>query len=302
MSHSLTLFLDLNEGSQPDLAVVARAALEFDALVKELAFQIDPTATVKLDLESGTPGSLKLNSWLKSAKDKALDPKVQWAIVLGVLFHFGEQGAGYLTNKLFEEAETQIMGEDATLSQQEIEAIAEELAGRLEGGAGKEQASRVYRELQADENITGVGVSPLPDTRPTTIIPRSDFAQRGMVTTETETTETKRERTEVVEAVLLRPVLQLGNYRWKFAADGIEFGAVIKDETFMSDLVAGRHHIEMRGGIIMTLQLEITEEFNGQAWIVKDRVVTQVLKTEAGSVQIEFPSTSPETDNSNGAQ
>ena len=101
---------------------------------------------------------------------------------------------------------------------------------------------------------------------------------------------------------MLRPVLQLGNYRWKFAADGIEFGAVIKDETFMSDLVAGRHHIEMRGGIIMTLQLEITEEFNGQAWIVKERVVTQVLKTEAGSVQIEFPSAPPETDDSNGAQ
>ncbi|WP_343116236.1 hypothetical protein [Ostreiculturibacter nitratireducens] len=299
MSHSLTLFLDLREGTKPDLAVVAKAALKFDHLVKELAFQIDPTVTVRLDLESGTQGSLKLNSWLKSAKDKALDPKVQWAIVIGVLIHFGDQAAGYITTKLFEEAESQLLGEEQALSEDEIKSIADQVAERLQRGAGRKEAAEVFEELQADENITGVGVSPLPDTKPSVVIPRTEFSQRSRLTVEEETTGKKRTKTETVEALLLIPVLQEGNRRWKFVAEGVEFGAPMKDQEFLSNLIAGRHHIEMRGGIRMTIVLETVEEFDGKVWIVKERNVTKVLRTEAGETQIEFPSSSQDSDNNN---
>jgi len=58
----ITLYLGLEQGRHPDLAVVSRTALAFAQLVEEMAYILDPSATVRIEIVSGTEGSFGLNT------------------------------------------------------------------------------------------------------------------------------------------------------------------------------------------------------------------------------------------------
>jgi len=64
----VSLYLDIEPGQKADLEVVARAALAFDVAVKELAYILDPGLELRVELESGTEGTLSLNSIIRPIK------------------------------------------------------------------------------------------------------------------------------------------------------------------------------------------------------------------------------------------
>src|SRR5947208_9697632 len=64
----VSLYLDLQPGQKVDLEVAARAALAFAAAIRETAYIFDPSMTVRVELLSGTDGSLSLNSLIRSIK------------------------------------------------------------------------------------------------------------------------------------------------------------------------------------------------------------------------------------------
>ena len=61
----LTFYLELEPGTKADLEVVARASLAFASAVREIAFVLDPSLSMRVELVSGTEGSLSLNSLLR---------------------------------------------------------------------------------------------------------------------------------------------------------------------------------------------------------------------------------------------
>ena len=70
----LNLYLELEPGQLADLEVVARASISFVEAVREVAYIVDPSVTIRLELESGTEGSLSLNSVIKYIKKQVSDP------------------------------------------------------------------------------------------------------------------------------------------------------------------------------------------------------------------------------------
>ncbi len=74
-TESFGIYLQLADGEKADLETVARASLEFSAAVKELAFFLDPTLDLRIELVSGTESSLQLNSFFRAVKAKATDRK-----------------------------------------------------------------------------------------------------------------------------------------------------------------------------------------------------------------------------------
>ena len=68
----ISLYLDLVPGQKADLEVVARAALAFSAAVKEAAFILHPGMEITLELQSGTEGSLSLNTIIRWVKATAV--------------------------------------------------------------------------------------------------------------------------------------------------------------------------------------------------------------------------------------
>ena len=64
----ISLYVDLHPGEAPDLEVVARAAIAWSEAIKEIAFLLDPSTEVRIELKSGTEGSLSLNGLLKAVR------------------------------------------------------------------------------------------------------------------------------------------------------------------------------------------------------------------------------------------
>lgn len=287
MQQEVSLYLDLKDGMKVDLATAARAALAFDAALKEIAFSLDPFATVRVELESGTEGSLSLNSIITAAK---LDETRLKAIARGIAAFFAADTASYTYQKVLdhfvEEPEAH-----QSMSKEEIDQLATAVLRIVESKAAEKQVGRIYQELQRDEAVRGVGVSPKHDRRPAQIVPRSEFQSRGRVVEESEKMG-ERSETTVQVLTLVSPVLVQGSSRkWKFRSGKLEFGAPIKDQRFLDRVLSGRERVPMADGIRMKVVLTVKEEYKDGVWQIRDRTVNEVMEitsaSEQGSLNLE---------------
>ncbi|MGR9273186.1 hypothetical protein ACU8KI_01010 [Rhizobium leguminosarum] len=281
MQQEISLYLDLKKGMKVDLATAARAALAFDAALKEIAFSIDPFATIRIELESGTEGSLSLNSIISAAK---LDQARLKAIAWGIAAFFVADTASYTYEKVLDHlfAEPEI---HQSLSQAEIEDLAAAVVRIVESKATEKQVGKIYQELQRDEAVKGVGVSPKHGRRPTEIVPRSEFQKRGRIVEESEKTG-QRSETTVQTLTLVSPVLVQGSARkWKFRSGKLEFGAPVKDRRFLDRVLSGREPVPMSDGIRMKVVLTVKEERKDDVWQIKDRIIDEVIEITPATEQ-----------------
>ena len=284
MNQPITLYIDLADGRKADLEAISRAAIHFSDLVKEIAFQFDPSASIRLDLDSGTEGSLKLNTMLNGIKEQLVDPKTYFAILIGVATHFSGAITDSVTSEIVEDVKSAFIEEETTLSEADLDAIAKRVQGSVCDGAGKKQSEEFFKSLEADDAITGVGISPRFNSRPEHLVQKFEFRERY---SSSEVTEKKiRTTSEVKDLVLIAPVLLASERKWKFKGEGPEFGAVIKDFDFLNAVVSGRYHLEMKGGIIMTVEIETVEVNKGEVWEIKERNITKVISAKGGSEQL----------------
>lgn len=274
-SQPLTLYLDLEPGKTVDLEVAARASIAWSRAIKEIGFILAPDAQFVVELRSGTEGSLGLNSLIRSVRE--IDPKYLKAIAVGVLLWFSNETASWMHGQLFDaifgNANAEVTAPEG-LSPEQFAA----LLRAIEQGAGKEHTKEVYRELERDPAIRGVGVTTAPGTRPRVIIPRDQFADRaGFGVTITESS-VRRVRPARFEALLIKPVLIPGSQRrWRFQTSEGELGFVMGDDDFVTRILTGVDPLPMVSGIILDLAVSITEEFDGKVWVVKSRRIDHVL-------------------------
>ena len=182
MEQPITLYLDLREGTKADLMVVAKAALAFDAAVKEMSYVLDPSITVRLEFDSGTEGSLKLNSIIKTIKGTLTDKATLKAVALIIIGWIASDVRSYLTQEAIDNVVKEELQDENTLSDDDIRRIANEVAKALRGRVAEKQINKVYEELERDESIKGVGVTTNPDKKPRLIVPRDNLetALRGL--------------------------------------------------------------------------------------------------------------------------
>jgi hypothetical protein len=270
----ISLYLDLEDGQTADLETVARAALAFSATVKEVAAFIDPFIELRVELESGTQGSLSLNSFLKNLRPMGGEELTLKAVAFVVLSWFSVHAVDWT----FEKAMDAISGAEAKhFTPEQRKELSDIVQKAVAGRAAEPQAQQVYRELGADPAIKGVGATIESGRRPADIVPRSEFPARGHVSGPATPVEGgKRETVETVRVVLISPVLVPGKRRWKFRSTHGEFGASIKDEKFLEEVLTGTTSIRMKAGIEMVIQLQTMQEFHRGIWENTERNVLHV--------------------------
>lgn len=273
MQQAICLYLDLNEGQKADLEVVAKAALAFDAAVKEIAFVLDPGAVIRVELESGTEGSLSLNSII-SAIGPMNRVRLQ-AIAFALLTWFGAETASYVYSAILD----QIQGDEQALqlSEEQIKEMSEQVAKICEGKVGARQVGDIFKELEKDPAVRGVGVTTNKDKKPRYVVPRSQFQERSRSISETQEVTSARTTTGVQTLTLISPVLVEGPRKWKFRSGQVEFGATVKDADFVQRVLAGRE-LPMAAGIVLKVKLTVKEEMIDEVWHVKERIVEEVLE------------------------
>jgi hypothetical protein len=158
------------------------------------------------------------------------------------------------------------------LPKEELAALASAIATELRKGTASPETDSMFRQLRRDEKIEGVGVTVIAGKRPTMIVSKADFVGKPNI----DDPETERTTTKRVQTTLVSPVLMLGDRRWKFRSATGEFGAPIKDQGFLTDVLNGVVDIRLRAGLVLDVDLETTEHLEDGAWVIDSRSVTKI--------------------------
>ncbi len=276
----LSLYLDLEPGHTADIEVVSRAAIAWSQAVRELAYIADPSIEVRVELSSGTPGSLSLNAIVRVVKrTSAQHPKLT-TIIISALTWFALEIASYTVESIMD----YLLSDDAPvearkLDEAERRAVAEEVVKIVREQTARKEREAIFRELERDPSIVGAGVTTKAGTRPDNVVPRSQFALRSGNTATIDLDDAKRRSTtETLEMTLVSPILKDAERRWRFQVGSLpEFGATMKDHDFLEGVSRGDIAIPLKAGVAMTVEMETKEEFEGQLWTVKERNILRVI-------------------------
>jgi hypothetical protein len=267
----LTLYLDLAQGEKPDVATAARAMLAFEDAVKEIMYVLDPGAVLRVEFDSGTEGSLKLNTIIRSLQKRGLDKKSILALIFSVVLWLASSTGDYIYHKILDNL---VAEQSATVTDQEFTSAIIDARQIQKNGIGEKQVRQIFREIQGDKSIIGIGVSTSKASKPISVTPRSEFEERAKE--EIEVSTDVRTKTEPKTVLLVSPVLVPSERKWRVKLDKDEFGVIIKDEKFLKDFLSGSLKIPMRSGIVLDVLLETREEKIDGVWKIKNRTVLSV--------------------------
>ncbi|QQP93578.1 hypothetical protein IGS68_31630 (plasmid) [Skermanella sp. TT6] len=278
-SAQLSLYLDLEQGELADLEVVAKAALAFSAALREAIYVIDPSTGIKIELVSGTEGSLSLNSLISAVKNQnsKITNRSLGALMLLAAGWFGPEVAAWGLGKTMDFLLEQVQGEK-TYTKEEVEEIIELATKASKNEVAKERVGDIFKELAKDSAVKGVGVTPKPGKKPDHIISRNEFPVRSGEPLESAVTDLRRTSTTEEKVRLISPVLVSGPRRWRFSGRTGEFGAPIRDVAFLESMANGALAVPLASGIEMDVMLETTEVRKKGVWEIIERNIISVIK------------------------
>lgn len=288
-----SIYLQLEEGTQADLEVVAKSSLALIAALKDVVEFADPLMDLKITIQNGEEGSLRLNTFLTlfgrgEESRKTRQTALNW-LLGGVTMFLLEATAGHYYENFLSWIDERVIeavteGEDPDT----VEAIAQECKAILDGAMHNELAARhvrrFFEELRDDPNIVGVGVSADHQTLPEIIIPRAEFYARSKAEPIPEE-NTKRERVERMTVLLVQPRLLGDEKAWRFSAGGLEFAAKVTDRRFIEETLSGKNPIPLVEGVYLDVDLRLDEKKENGVWVVKHRSVQHVHGVEGGKIQ-----------------
>ena len=292
----ISLYLKLEQGFHADLETVSRASLSFVAIVQALAGDIEPNASVTVELISGTEGSLGVNTLAKirKAANKANDTaalivdglkrrRIHW-LALYVAFRILNNAVDWTQDQVMDWLSSdEVPQEVHRLSEEDRKAIANDIVTQLKNDVAEKQTKSLYRDLDRDNKIIGVGVTYQPKVVPKRIVPKSEFSRIAETTVYSEgQVRTVNSR---IGATLISPVLTDGNRRWRFRGPSGEFGAPIRDADFLHGAVTGTLGIPLQGGVSLDIDLETKEVFAQGVWQIEGYAVTKVHSWNAAPYQ-----------------
>tara|TARA_R110002094_G_scaffold35391_1_gene47962 strand:- start:563 stop:1447 length:885 start_codon:yes stop_codon:yes gene_type:complete len=290
---SLTLYIDLEQGSKVDMEPAAYAAIAWSQLIKEIGQHVDPMNEWEVELESALPGSQKIRGVIKLPSTDKVYGAIVGAILTSLLFALKE-GSAWGVGEVLD----WIMGPDAPeetqlLSEKERKLIAEDIAKYLKEDIGKKKSNEVFQALEQDESVIGVGVTASATKKPDYMIPRGSFPTINSEIPDEDVED--RVTVEQVELVLVRPILTDDtSRRWGFESQFGNFGAPILDQDFLSKLSQGKLNIPLTQGIKMIVDLEVTERKEHGLWRPAERAIKRVVKILPPATQIDFISDGPQ--------
>lgn len=271
----LRLYLDHRQGDYPDAVVVSQATIAFANGVKELAYLLDPTLDFKFAIRPSAEGSYWQNTYLR-AREEYEKRRRLYQLAIASMIWFVQPPLERIREELWKPFLDKYLPEvPAEKREEEARAIDRVTASPV---AEKERQA-AFRALDRDTAIVGTGVN-IERVRPPLIVPQADFA-RYSGREESVSTELDRTTVGPLHVVLISPVLDVGNRRWKFATAQGEFGATVRDRAFLERTMRGQAGVPMRSGIEMDVMLETRERLIDGVWQIVDRNVVEVQSVRA---------------------
>jgi len=276
LEETITLYLGLKEGERADFEVVGRASAAFAEAVKEISHILEPGLEVRLEFDSGTEGSLKLNAILKSLHS-AEGRRARLLAIIGtvgaiLITDLRGYSLGKLLDRFFAPEQLQ------QLSDEDVMRIGKAVMDIKEGRIAKAPIQQMFKQLDRDPAIESVGAIARPDDKPSDPVLRSEFPIRAGIAPIVQTSPRSRTTPSTERLTLIRPVLLDSDRPWRFESPLGEIPYRMDDKKFLKDLLNGKVRLSMKKGIQITARVETDEELEGGVWAPKLRKITKVIR------------------------
>ncbi len=284
----LTIYFDLSPDTRPTLGSVGAAMVQFEKMAGEAVFLMEPGVEFSMVYQYSEPGSLKIIAGLRGlVTEKRLS-----ALALIIATTLVNNGFSHFQGKAMDEAIKAVAGEEATtLTDEDIEWIAEAVRNVERSETVTAPRREFYRAVEPDQAITGVGAAPNEiEEPPAVIVPRSEFGDRSGAVLEQAPDDQPEPRTitERIEVVLVQPPLIESRRMWRFFWNGREEGAKMMDERFKQQVLEGTTDLKLAGGVILDVTLETKQENRGGLWHNKSFAITEVHGWRQNAEQAEM--------------
>lgn len=297
MEVPVSLYLKTKQGEHPDLKVAARAAIIFAEIIESITAEIDPDLEVRVEIVSGSEGSLGLNTLNKIVeRATAVAAAAKQGVLSGLKKHEKARFlAVYVALQILDNtiswSQEQFMdwmaSDDApaevrTMSDAERRALASDIADQLRRSENSEKVQKLYGQVAKDDRIEAIGVTsePKPATK---LLYRGEFTDKAIEPDDAD--KVTRDRFEVT---LISPVLEFGERRWKLRGPYGEFGAPIKDKEFLRSALTGETNLHLQGGVILDVEVSTHQRLTDGVWEIQLRTVDKVFGWREGPVQVDL--------------
>lgn len=272
----LTIYFDLSPDARPTIGAIGEAMVQFEKMAGEAVFLIEPGVEFSLVYQYSAPGSLRIIAGLRGLVTKERLSTLALIIVTTLV----NNGIAHFQSKAMDEAIRAVAGAEATtLTDEDIERIAEAVRNIERSSTVTEPRREFYRAVEPDKAITGVGAAPSEKAEPpAVIVPRLEFGDRAGTAIEKSPDAESEPRvvSERIEVVLVQPPLIESNRQWRFFWNGEEKGAKMLDEKFKQQILEGTTDLKLAGGVILDVTLETTQVSKGGLWHNKSFAVVAV--------------------------
>lgn len=271
----ITIYFDLSPEAKPTMGAVGRAMLEFEKMAGETVFLLEPSLEFSLVYETSGEGSLRIIAGLRGLISRER-LQILATILATTLIN---NAVGHFQGKAMDEIVRAISEEGTTLTDQDIERIAEAVAKIERSESIRAPRRELFRAVEQDQAIEGLSAFPGDKKmRPKVIVPREEFRERATVYSAIETEGSLEPRVvpERIEVVLVQPPLIESNRQWRLYANGREFGAKMLDERFKQQILDGTTELRLAGGVILDVTLETKQVKEGGLWHNRSFAVSEV--------------------------
>ena len=283
-----SLYIDLAPNTKADLEVVAEASLAFVRALRAAARELAPDQVLRIELVSGTEGSLSLNSIIKFVHGNLrVDKATARALAIAAAGWFLAQGGQWVFGKSADFMMEMVTGPKEApvpitngLSKDEIEKIATELTKLQRSPEVQRNVGQIYRSLDRDVSIRGVGLR-LDDLRipPLVIVPRSEFNSRVTDAREIQAVESHRNRVVTETVKLVTAVLDPKSRRkWVIETSEGTRSALMKDGMFIKLLDEGKITTRLSANMKLEVELLFSEKKTGDQWKIADTTIVRVKR------------------------
>lgn len=287
MADPVSLYLDVPSDELVDLEVAAKAAIEWARGLKAAAAAVDDGYEYRVSLVSAEPGSSKWLARIERSKANQIAKDVKkgweelplilrWSIGLAVVIPVtAVPTVKYWTG-------------DDQFSHEQLKQIEDTVRKAADEPAVKAHRQAMYREVQRDKKIRGVGggVADRPNWKPKHTVPANQFAEAEGLFEPQEPPADERTITPELDVILVAPNLHNAARAWTFRQDGIPgtFTATMKDKEFLRALERSTVRERFRADIPMRVRLEIKQELVNGEWKVKrrGRTIVEVILPRVG--------------------
>lgn len=277
----ISLYFDVPKGQRADLEVVARATLEWVAVIRDIASVIAPDLEFEIEFIESEDGSVWLSSLLQAVKEG--DRKALATIATTVVAFFALGPALHLQTDIGDAFWARLgHSHEVEISEADKVEIVARLAQAIDETAVEQHRQRLVRQAERDGDIRGVGVSlePIPEG-PVAQIPRAHFPAYGAaLPTERPSFQKDTKVRQDVRVKVIRANLEEGEPRprWRFAEGDTRWSADIEDEEFVLALNLDRTGLHLAVGQTLIVDVAIDQRFIDGAWEETNRRIVRVIE------------------------